>query len=66
MSPEQARGELVDSQADVWSFGVVVFELLTGVSPFARQSTADTLANVLSAAPDYSLLPPARRRASAT
>ena len=56
MSPEQARGEVVDSQADIWSFGVVLFELLTGVSPFARQGTAETLVAVLSAAPDYALL----------
>jgi serine/threonine protein kinase len=44
MSPEQARGEAVDSQADIWSFGVVLFELLTGVSPFARKTMAETLA----------------------
>jgi Protein kinase domain/WD40-like Beta Propeller Repeat len=58
MSPEQARGDAVDGQADIWSFGVVVFELLTGVSPFARATSADTLASVLSAEPDHSLLPP--------
>ena len=58
MSPEQARGDALDPQADIWSFGVVLFELLTGVSPFAHKTTADTLASVLSAAPDYSRLPP--------
>ena len=58
MSPEQARGEPLDSQTDVWAFGVVLFELLTGISPFARQSTVDTLVSVLSAAPDFSHLPP--------
>ena len=58
MSPEQARGELCGQPGRLWSFGVVVFELLTGVSPFARKSTAETFAGVLSAAPDYSLLPP--------
>jgi eukaryotic-like serine/threonine-protein kinase len=62
MSPEQARGEAVDSQADVWSFGAVLFELLTGISPFAQKTTAETLANILSSAPDYSRLPPATPR----
>jgi Tol biopolymer transport system component len=57
MSPEQVRGEVVDTQSDIWSFGVVLFELLTAVSPFARRTTGETLATVLSAAPDYSLLP---------
>ena len=58
MSPEQARGEAVGRQADIWSFGVVLYELLTGISPFGRQSTAETLASVLGTRPDYSVLPP--------
>ncbi len=58
MSPEQARGEALDTQTDIWSFGVVLFELLTAVSPFARRTTADTLSSVLSETPDYALVPP--------
>ncbi len=58
MSPEQARGEAAGRQADIWSFGVVLYELLTGVSPFGRQTTAETLASVLGTQPDYSVLPP--------
>ena len=66
MSPEQARGETVDVQTDIWAFGVVVYQLLTGASPFKRTTTADTLAQVLTGEPDYSRLPsdtpPAIRR----
>ena len=59
MSPEQARGEAaVDRSADIWAFGVILYEVLTGISPFARHTTADTLASVLGAPPDYALLPP--------
>jgi eukaryotic-like serine/threonine-protein kinase len=57
MSPEQARGEAVGHEADIWAFGVVLYEMLTGVSPFARTSTAETLASVLGPPPDYSRLP---------
>jgi tRNA A-37 threonylcarbamoyl transferase component Bud32 len=66
MSPEQARGEAVDVQTDIWAFGVVVYELLTGASPFKGTTTADTLAQVLRGEPDCSRLPsdtpPAVRR----
>jgi serine/threonine protein kinase len=57
MSPEQARGETADAQGDIWAFGVVLYELLTGVSPFRRRTVADTLATVLGVPPDFSLLP---------
>ena len=57
MSPEQARGEAVDAQTDIWAFGAVLYQLLSGISPFGRKTTADTLAAVLGTQPDYSLLP---------
>jgi serine/threonine-protein kinase len=58
MSPEQARGEEVGRQTDIWSFGVVLYELLTGASPFGRKTTAETLAQVIGSQPDQSLVPP--------
>jgi eukaryotic-like serine/threonine-protein kinase len=57
MSPEQARGKPVDRRADVWAFGVVLYEMLTGSRLFAAGTWSDTLAAVLTAAPDWSLLP---------
>ena len=65
MSPEQARGKPVDKRTDIWAFGVVVYEMLTGRRAFSRDDTADTLAAVLSAEPDWDALPratPARLR----
>ena len=58
MSPEQARGERVDRRADIWAFGVVLFELLTGTTLFGRSSAAETLSQVLTLAPDFSRVPP--------
>jgi serine/threonine protein kinase len=57
MSPEQARGESVDKRADIWAFGVVVFEMLTGGPLFARQTVTDTVAAVLDFEPDWSRVP---------
>jgi serine/threonine-protein kinase len=57
MSPEQARGKAVDKRADIWAFGVVVFEMLTGRRLFQGETTSDTLAAVLKTDPDWGLLP---------
>ena len=59
MAPEQARGRPVDKRADVWSFGVVLYEMLTGTRLFEGESVADTIALVVSRDPDMSLVPPA-------
>jgi serine/threonine protein kinase len=59
MSPEQARGRVVDKRADIWSFGCILFELLAGRPAFpAGETTSDTLAAVLTRDPDWSALPP--------
>lgn len=57
MSPEQARGETVGPPTDIWALGVVLFELLTGGSPFEGASAADTLARIITSEPDFARLP---------
>ena len=57
MSPEQARGQAVDKRADVWAFGCVLYEMLTGRAPFARDTVSDTLAAILEHKPDWEKLP---------
>ena len=66
MSPEQARGKPVDKRADVWSFGVVLCEMLTGRRLFAGETVSDTLAAVLRADPEWTLLRPRRPPRSPT
>jgi serine/threonine protein kinase len=58
MSPEQARGRKANRSSDVWAFGCVLFEMLTGHSAFGGESVTDILSAVLNAEPDWNLLPP--------
>jgi len=57
MSPEQARGYHVDRRSDIWAFGVIVYEMLTGVRLFEGETASDTLASILRQDPDWNLLP---------
>ncbi len=57
MSPEQAKGRAVDRRADVWAFGAVVFEMLTGRRAFAGDDVTDVLASVLAREPEWARLP---------
>jgi serine/threonine-protein kinase len=59
MSPEQARGNEVDKRADIWAFGCVLYELLTGARAFPGDTTTDVLAAVVNRPPDFKALPPA-------
>src|SRR6266536_1173108 len=58
MSPEQAKGRVVDKRADVWAFGCVLFEMLTGKPTFTGESVTETLASVMRDAPSFDALPP--------
>ena len=57
MAPEQARGKKVDTRADVWAFGVVVYEMLTGANPFGGDDVSQTLARVIDREPEWEPLP---------
>jgi serine/threonine protein kinase/Tol biopolymer transport system component len=57
MSPEQARGKPVDKRADIWAFGVVLYEMVTGRRPFEGESVPESLAAVLKSEPDWTAVP---------
>ena len=59
MSPEQARGTRIDKRTDIWAFGCVLFEMLTGKRAFDGETSSDVIAAIIERAPDLSLLPPA-------
>jgi Tol biopolymer transport system component len=63
MSPEQARGKRVDRRADIFAFGCVLYEMMTGRQAFSGETVSDTLAAVLRAEPDWTLLPKETPRA---
>ena len=57
MSPEQAKGRVADRRADIWAFGVVLFEMLSGRAPFVGETVAEVLAAVITHEPDFDALP---------
>jgi len=59
MSPEQAKGKRVDKRTDIWAFGAVAYDMLTGKRAFAANDVSDTLAYVLTKEPDWNALPSA-------
>ena len=59
MTPEQARGKAVDRRADIWAFGAVLFEMLTGKRAFPGEDITDTIVSVVSKEPDWRMLPAA-------
>jgi serine/threonine protein kinase len=58
MSPEQAKGKVIDRRSDIWAFGCVLFEMLTGRMVFSGETVTDTLAEIVKSEPNWSLLPP--------
>jgi len=59
MSPEQARGQAVDKRTDIWAFGCVLYEMVTGRAAFALDTVTDTLAAIIQRDPDWTVLPAA-------
>jgi Tol biopolymer transport system component len=57
MSPEQAKGKPVDRRADIWAFGVIVYEMLTGMAMFSGETASETMAQVIMKEPDWAALP---------
>ena len=57
MSPEQARGRAVDARTDIWAFGCVLFEMLTGRSPFEGETITDVLGAIVHKEPAWTTLP---------
>jgi Tol biopolymer transport system component len=62
MPPEQAKGKPADRRSDIWSFGVVVYELLTGKTPFEGETAVEILGAVMNKEPDWSPVPPRAQR----
>src|SRR4029078_7082403 len=57
MSPEQAKGQSLDKRTDIWAFGCVLVEMLTGRGAFARDTFSETVAAILDRDPDWASLP---------
>jgi hypothetical protein len=57
MSPEQAKAKTIDRRADIWAFGCVLYEMLTGKQAFTGETVTDTLASIIKEEPDWKLLP---------